>query len=80
MFLRTGPFNGKPKETWEKRREAARAQLFSGEGELAFLGDPFEGFGRAFDAVLAVVAVGGQQADHLVGAAGGGRATLLAVK
>src|SRR2546430_15032604 len=43
----------------------------SGNRELAFLGDPFESFGRAFDAILAVVAIGRQQPDHLIGAAGG---------
>ena len=68
----------------EPRQPPACAQLFretasaapetalgSGDGELAFLGDPFEGFGRTFDAVLAVVTVGRKQPDHLVGATGG---------
>jgi hypothetical protein len=44
---------------------------FSGACELAFLGDTLESFGRAFDPVLKVVAIGGKQADHFVGAAGG---------
>src|SRR5438270_12706018 len=46
-------------------------RISSGNGELAFLGHPFESFGRALDPVLAVIAVGRQQTDHLVGAAGG---------
>ena len=43
----------------------------SGERELAFLGDAFEGFGRALDPVLTVVAIGRQQLDHLIGAGRG---------
>src|ERR1700723_2841520 len=39
--------------------------------ELTFLGYPFESFGRTLDPVLAIVAIGRQQPDHLVGAAGG---------
>src|SRR5215471_17560626 len=42
-----------------------------GKGELAFLGHPFERFGRTLDPVLAVVAVGRKQTDHLVGSARG---------
>jgi hypothetical protein len=42
----------------------------SGERELTFLGDPFEGLGRALDPVLAVVAFRRQQADDFVRAAG----------
>src|SRR6266478_6617517 len=48
-----------------------RPRISSGDRELAFLGHPLESFCRAFDPVLAVVAVGRQQTDHLVGAAGG---------
>ena len=43
----------------------------SGNGELTFLGHPFESLDRAFDPVLAVIAVGRQKPDHLVGAGGG---------
>src|ERR1019366_3183097 len=32
---------------------------------------PVQSLGRAFDAILAVVAIGRKQADHLIGAAGG---------
>src|SRR5713101_8009422 len=45
--------------------------MLLGNRELTFLGNPFESFGRAFDPILAVVAVGRKQADHLIGAAGG---------
>src|SRR6266481_236637 len=50
---------------------AGRLRNSSGDRELAFFGHPLESFCRAFDPVLAVVSVGRQQADHLVGAAGG---------
>src|SRR3954465_12182054 len=43
----------------------------SGNRELAFLGDPFESFGRAFDTILTIVAICRKQPDHLIGAAGG---------
>src|SRR3979411_2518825 len=43
----------------------------SGDVELAVLGDPVESLGRVFDPVLAVIAVGRKQTDHLIGAAGG---------
>src|SRR5262249_41690272 len=45
--------------------------IASGKGELAFLGNPFEGFARALDAILAIVAFGRQQTDHLVSTGGG---------
>src|SRR6201996_725706 len=44
--------------------------LLSGDGELAFLCHPLEGLGRALDAILAVVAFGREQPDHLIGATG----------
>src|ERR1700731_3694233 len=44
--------------------------ILSGNVELTFLGHPFESLGRAFDAILAVIAVGRKQPDHLIGAAG----------
>src|SRR5882757_2114104 len=47
------------------------ARKSSGDVELTFLGDPFESLGRVFDPVLAVIAVGRKQTDHLIGAAGG---------
>ena len=47
-----------------------RATL-SGESELAFLRDPFESFGRAFDTILTIVAICRKQPDHLISAAGG---------
>src|ERR1700722_4233349 len=43
----------------------------SGDVELTFLRHPFESLGRIFDPVLAVVAIGREQLDHLIGAAGG---------
>src|SRR5690242_20214942 len=55
----------------ELRQQAGLHTNDSGNRELAFLGDPFESFGRAFDAILAVVAIGRQQPDDLIGAAGG---------
>src|ERR1700740_3561410 len=42
-----------------------------GNIELTFLGHPFESFRRALDPILTVVAIGRQQPDHLIGAAGG---------
>jgi len=54
---------------WNPLRAAMRR--ISGNGELAFLGYPFEGLGRALDPVLAVIAVGREQPNHLIGAAGG---------
>src|SRR5882672_409498 len=68
MLLRTGPFDGARNGT---ASAACLRTAPSGDRELAFLGDPFEGFGRVFDAILAIVAVGRKQPDHLVGAAGG---------
>ena len=44
----------------------------SGVGELAFLGNPLEGFGGALDPILEIVAIRRQKADHLIGSAGGG--------
>src|SRR5436309_1254849 len=45
--------------------------IASGKGELAFLGHPLESFARALDPILAIVAFGRQQTDHLIGAACG---------
>ena len=45
--------------------------IILGNVELTFLGHPLERLGRAFDPVLAVIAVGRKQPDHLIGAAGG---------
>jgi hypothetical protein len=42
----------------------------SGEVELTFLRHPFESLGRILDPVLAVIAIGREQLDHLIGAAG----------
>src|SRR5271169_4629534 len=67
MLLRIGPFGGAPSEP----ASSGHPPNASGDGELAFLGHPLESFGRAFDPVLAVVAIGRQQTDHLVGATGG---------
>src|SRR5260221_4244597 len=55
------------------RRPQAAQETASGSGdrELAFLGNPFEGFGRAFDPILAIVTIGRKQADHLIVAPGG---------
>src|ERR1700676_2963874 len=51
--------------------QPAMHEISSGDVELTFLGDPFESLGRAFDPILAVIAIGRQQPDHLIGAAGG---------
>ena len=53
------------------KESAGHARYLSGNVELTFLGHPFEGLGRVFDTILAVVAVGREQPDHLIGAAGG---------
>src|SRR5437879_6315559 len=50
---------------------AGRTRYLSGNVELTFLGHPFESLGRAFDTILAVIAIGRKQPDHLIGAAGG---------
>src|SRR6266481_4224694 len=68
MVLRTGPFDGERSGT---PSTGCLHTTVSGNRELAFLGDPFESFGRAFDPILAVVTVGRKQPDHLIGAAGG---------
>jgi hypothetical protein len=47
------------------------AHKLSGNIELTFLGHPLKSFGRAFDPVLAIVAIGRKQPDNLIGAAGG---------
>src|ERR1700760_749225 len=55
-----------------KRQPLKRAKPnCSGNSELAFLRYPLESLGRAFDAILAVVAFGRKQPDHLIGAGGG---------
>ena len=68
MVLRTGPFDGSRGET---SSAGGLRTTVSGNRELAFLGNPFERFGGAFDAVLAVVTIGRKQPDHLIGAGGG---------
>src|SRR6202790_4225731 len=67
MVLRTGPFDGGRK--WNPLHPAPRS-ISLGNVELTFLGHPLESLGRAFDPVLAVIAVGRKQPDHLIGAAG----------
>src|SRR3982074_1985396 len=52
-------------------RSARPCAPFSGNVELTFLGHPFESLGRVFDPILAVIAIGRKQPDHLIGAAGG---------
>src|SRR3954463_11241855 len=68
MVLRTGPFD-------DDRSGTSSADCLhttvSGDRELAFLGDPFESFGRAFDTILTIIAICREQPDHLIGAAGG---------
>src|SRR5258708_7836914 len=73
MLLRTGPFRGGRRGTRFvfPRALTVRSRYLSADVELTFLGHPFEGFSRALDPVLAVVAVGRKQANHLIGAAGG---------
>jgi hypothetical protein len=44
---------------------------FLGNVELTFLGHPFESLDRALDPILAVIAIGRKEPDHLIGAAGG---------
>ena len=68
MVLRTGPFDGDRGGT---PSAGCLRTTVSGNRELAFLGYPFESFGRAFDTILTVVAIGREQPDHLIGAAGG---------
>src|SRR2546425_6538268 len=68
MVLRTRPFDG---ERYGIASTACLRTTLSGDRELAFLGNAFEGFGRVFDAILAIVTVGRKQPDHLIGAAGG---------
>jgi hypothetical protein len=48
-----------------------RALNLLGNVELTFLGYPFERLGRAFDPILAVIAIGRKQPEHLIGAARG---------
>src|ERR1700738_1337701 len=67
IFPRTGRFDGER----SRNRPTSHTRNSSGDVELAFLGDPFESLGRVFDPVLAVIAVGRKQTDHLIGAAGG---------
>src|SRR5258705_10886357 len=68
--------NGDPRSNFiwlSVRRQPALAPGTDGRSadiELAFLGHPLERFGRALDPVLTVVAIGRQQPDHLIGAAG----------
>ena len=70
LFCERGPFDGGRR--WNPRQPAiARTATAFRRRELAFLGDPFESLSRALDAVLAVVAIGRQQPDHLIGAGGG---------
>ena len=78
MDLRTGRFDGRRKATPPHRQTYHPANARSGSGrscsgdrELAFLGDPFESLGGTLDPILAVVTVGREQPDHLIGAAGG---------
>src|ERR1700687_4240251 len=67
MLLRSGSFD------YERKREPSpgHARNASGNVELTFLGYPFESLGRVLDPILAVIAVGRKQPDHLIGAAGG---------
>ena len=67
MILRTRPFDGG--RIGSPFHPSSRT--FSGNGELTFLGNAFERLDRAFDPVLAVIAVGRKQPDHLIGAARG---------
>jgi len=68
MVLRRGPFSGGQNGT---PVHPAVCTVFSANVELAFLGHAFESLGRALDSILAVIAVGRKQPDHLVSAAGG---------
>jgi hypothetical protein len=51
--------------------KAASPGHASGNIELIFPGHPFESLGRALDPVLAVIAIGRKQPDHIISAAGG---------
>src|SRR4030081_3102959 len=68
MVMRTGRFDGGRNGI---RCTPPSTHPFSGNVELTFLGHPFESLGRAFDPILAVVAVGREQPDHHIGAARG---------
>src|SRR6202140_4146309 len=72
MVLRTGRFDGDRNGIRFARLGAQllRTQSLSGNVELTFLGHPFESLGRILDPILAVVAVGREQPDHLIGATG----------
>src|SRR5689334_5216759 len=47
------------------RRETAASPASSGIRELAFLRDPLKSLNRAFDPILAIVALVGKLSDHL---------------
>src|SRR3978361_2004475 len=66
MVPLTAPFDGERTALYSVTRA-----IPSGNVELTFLGHPLESLGRVLDPVLAIIAVGGQQPDHLIGAAGG---------
>src|SRR3979490_558088 len=73
MVLRTGPFDDERSGIRFARAggQLLRTQSLLGNVELTFLGHPFESLGRTLDPILAVVAVGREQPDHLIGAASG---------
>ena len=48
-----------------------RIMRFLGDGELTFLGNALESFGRALDPILAIIAFGRKLPDDLIGTAGG---------
>src|SRR5260370_36837899 len=66
--------------SFSPRALTVRSRYLSADVELTFLGHPFEGFSRALDPVLAVVAVGRKQANDLIGAAGAPPPNLAGVK
>src|SRR6202521_6372563 len=76
MLPRSGPFDGGQSGKPASPQPLSPVCNSSGTAtsvnvELTFLGHPFESLGRALDPILAVIAVGREQSDHLIGAAGG---------
>src|SRR5689334_15914992 len=67
VVLRTGPFDG----DCSKIGCTSRPRFTLGNRELAFLGDPLKSFRRTLDPILAIVSLGRELPDHLIGAAGG---------
>src|SRR5690349_3147368 len=74
MFLRTGQLTARENFPFAKLSAGVLGligrSVRSGDGELAFLGNPPDRLSRALDTVLAIIAFRGKLTDHLIGAAG----------